>query len=255
MKRRSASAAAAILLVSLWVGCTAGNEEPSPGPVTNASGPSTAPGSGDYANAVTTSSTTPAPATPESTGPTDEVSPDEVSPEENRPLGPTRVYTDPDYGFSFAYPESWKVTVVARAEDGPGGSSAKDVGAFDPTGGSADGALLDGLAVSVFPLNVVVNADLLPAFEAEIEDLVAGLRGRLSAVEVVEPLRATTINNTAGFETTHTFSYRGRRMRSRVVFLAAGSFEYQLTTQAVESSWDVSGPALDLLVESFSPAR
>lgn len=248
MKRLTASAGAAILFVSLWSGCTAGNEEPSPGPDTSASGRSTAPGSGDNTNAGTTSSTTPGPAATETTGQTDEAVPGEdLSP------GPTRVYTDPDYGFSFAYPQSWKTTVVARAEDGPGGASVKDVGAFDPTGSSADGVLLDGLAVSVFPLNVVVNADLLPAFEAEIENLVAGLRGRLSAVEVVEPLRATTINNIAGFETTHTFSYKGRRMRSRVVFLAAGSFEYQLTTQAVEASWSVSGPALDLLVESFSP--
>jgi hypothetical protein len=165
------------------------------------------------------------------------------------------VYTDPDYGFSFAYPDSWKVTVVARAEGGPGGSSVKDVGAFDPTGSSVGGVLLDGLAVSVFPLNVVVNTDLLPAFEAELEDLVAGLRGRLSAVEVIEPLRPTTVNGTPGFETTHSFSYKGRRLRSRVVFLAAGSFEYQLTTQAVESSWDISGSALDLLVDSFSPGR
>ncbi|MHB0979507.1 MAG: hypothetical protein ACYC5Q_05410 [Thermoleophilia bacterium] len=250
MKRLTAFAVAAILFVSLLSGCTAGNKEPSPGPVTSASAPSTAPESDAAPNTVTTSSTTPGPAAPESTRPTDE-----ASSGEDRLPGPTRMYTDPDYGFSLAYPESWKVTVVARAEGGPGGSSVKDVGAFDPTGSSVDGVLLDGLAVSVFPLSVVVNADLLPAFEAEIEDLVAGLRGRLSAVEVVEPLRATTVNNVPGFETTHTFSYKGRRVRSRVVFLAAESIEYQLTAQAVESSWDVSGPALDLLVESFSPGR
>lgn len=250
MKRLTGSAVAAILFVSLWSGCTAGTKEPSPGPVTSASGPSTAPESDDARSTVTTSSTTPGPGAPESTEPTDE-----VSPGEDRLPGPTRVYTDPDYGFSFAYPESWKTTVVARAEGGPGGSSVKDVGAFDPTGSSVDGVLLDGLAVSVFPLNVLVNADLLPAFEAELEDLVAGLRGRLSAVEVVDPLRATTVNDAAGFETTHTFTYKGRRLRSRIVFLAAGSFEYQLTTQAVESSWDISGPALDLLVDSFSPGR
>lgn len=241
-----------LLLAPLWPGCSADPTDPTAGQVARTESPSTASGAEREPTAEATPSTSTL-----TTGPLEGDPPPEPSEPGDtngrQAPGPARVYTDPEYGFSFAYPEGWKLTVAAGAEGGLGGSSLRDVGAFDPTGSTVRGVLLDGVAVSVFRLNVVVNADLLPAFEAEVEDLVASLHGRLSMVEVVEPLRPTTVNGTPGFETTHTFSYEGRRLRSRVVFLVAGGFEYQLTTQAAESNWDVSGPRLDLLVDTFSP--
>lgn len=249
----------AVLAVTL-VGCAAGPQAPpdpsAPSP-TGGNTDSTTPSTSGDQTAVTAP-----PGTPEATmsGETGPTAPSVTEPTEDMDSGgagspgPTRVYTDSEYGFTFAYPEGWKLTVQAGAEAGPGGPSLRDVGAFDPTGSKAGGVLLDGVAVSVFPLNVVVNAELLPAFEKEIEDIVTDLRGRLSSVEVIDPLRPTTVNGRPGFETTHTFSYEGRRLRSRVVFLADGRLEYQLTAQAAESSWAVSGPGLNLLVDSFTPA-
>ncbi|MHB8868163.1 MAG: hypothetical protein ACYC6T_11555 [Thermoleophilia bacterium] len=250
-----ACAIAGAFLLVFVSGCTVGTTNTSGAPVVSGE---TAPTSSenDDSSGSTDVPTTAGAVTSDKTGSAQEPAggpTDEPPSDENPTPGPTRLYTDPDYGFSFAYPEGWKLTTTAGAETGPGGSSLKDVGAFDPTGSSAGGVLLDGAAVSVFRLDVVVNADLLPALQKELEDLLIGLRGRLSSVEVVEPLRSTSINGTQGFETTHTFSYKGRRLRSRVVFLTAGTFEYQLTTQATEPSWDVSAPTLDLLVDSFTP--
>lgn len=236
-------ATVAVLSLVLWAGCSPNGAGTSPGTAPDPTGPMAG------TSSSVTATDPPVPTTPPTT-----VTPDSgATPEEGRPLGPARVYTDPDYGFTFAYPEAWKLTVVAGAEPGPGGSSLKDVGAFDPTGSGAGGVLLDGVAVSVFRLSVVVTDDLMPAFEAEVEDVLTGLRGRLSGVEVEEPLRPTTVNGIPGFETEHTFTYERRRMRARIVFLAAGGFEYQLTAQAAESSWQVLEPSLDLMVESFSP--
>lgn len=247
----------AVVLLAPWSGCAAGKEGPSPGSTTAASTTSTALTPGGDPAAETTPPTSSGATDPGETGVTaPPVSGPRADTDAGGPgsLGPTRVYTDPEYGFTFAYPEGWKLTAQAGAEEGPGGVSLRDVGAFDPTGSKAGGVLLDGVAVSVFRLNVVVNTELLPAFEKEVEDVVTALRGRLSSVEVVEELKPTTVNGLPGFETTHTFSYKGRRLRSRVVFLVGGAFEYQLTTQAAESSWAVSGPGLDLLVGSFTPA-
>jgi hypothetical protein len=67
----------------------------------------------------------------------------------------------------------------------------------------------------------------------------------------MEALRDTKVGRAPAFETTFRFTANGRRMRTRLVFVASGDLEYQLTAQASDASYDVSRPRLDQVVSSF----
>jgi hypothetical protein len=167
------------------------------------------------------------------------------------PAAPLVQYEEPTFGFSIAYPKGWKPTETAQIEHGVGGDPIKSVGFFDPTGNRDGDVLLEGVAVSVFKLAVVVNAELLQTFRERVEEQVSLLQASLSRVERMEDLRDTKVGGAPAFETTFRFTANGRRMRTRLVFVASGDLEYQLTAQASDASYDVSRPRLDQVVSSF----
>jgi hypothetical protein len=103
----------------------------------------------------------------------------------------------------------------------------------------------------VFKLGVVVNAELLPTFREKVEERVSLLQAGLSRVETIEELHDTRIDGAPAFETTFRFTTKGRRMRTRLVFVVSGDLEYQLTAQASDASYDVSQPRLGQVIASF----
>jgi len=167
------------------------------------------------------------------------------------PLIPLIRYEEPTLGFSIAYPKGWRLTETAGVGHAVGGDPIKSVGLCDPTGNRDGDVLLEGVAVSVFKLGVVVNAELVPTFREKVEDRVSLLRAGLSRVETIEGLRDTSIDGAPAFETTFRFTADGRRMRTRLVFVVSGDLEYQLTAQASDASYEVSRPRLDQVIASF----
>ncbi|MHB9150587.1 MAG: PsbP-related protein [Thermoleophilia bacterium] len=167
------------------------------------------------------------------------------------PSGPLVTYEEPDLGFSIAYPKGWRLTEAAGVAHVVGGDPIKNVGLFDPTGNHDGVVLLEGVTVSVFKLRVVVNAELLTAFRQVVENQVSLLQAGLSQVEIIEGLHDSEIGGTQAVETTFRFTAKGRRMRTRLVFLVSGGFEYQLTAQASDASYGVARPRLDQVIGSF----
>lgn len=173
------------------------------------------------------------------------------SPVSTVPVGPLVTYEEPDFGFSIAYPKGWRLTEAAGVEHVVGGDPLKNVGLFDPTGNHDGVVLLEGVTVSVFKLRVVVNAELRAAFRQAVENQVSLLQAGLSQVETIEGLHESEIGGAQVLETTFRFTAKGRRLRTRLVFLVSGGFEYQLTAQASDASYGVSRPRLDQVIGSF----
>lgn len=167
------------------------------------------------------------------------------------PAGPLVTYEEPDLGFSIDYPKGWRLTETAGVAHVVGGEPIKTVGLFDPTGNHDGVVLLEGVTVSVFKLRVVVNAELRAAFRQAVETQVSLLQAGLSQVETIEGLHDSEIGGAQALETTFRFIAKGRRMRTRLVFIVSGSFEYQLTAQASDASYGVSRPRLDQVIGSF----
>lgn len=167
------------------------------------------------------------------------------------PGGPLVTFEEPDFGFSIAYPKDWRLTEAAGVAHAVGGDPLKNVGLFDPTGNRDGVVLLEGVTVSVFKLRVVVNSELRAAFRQAVEKQVSLLQAGMSQVETIEGLHESAIGGAQALETTFRFTADGRRMRTRLVFLVSGGFEYQLTAQASDASYGVSRPRLDQVIGSF----
>lgn len=245
--------AAALLLVVSTSGCS--DDPPSatsaPASPTATSAPTPTSGSATEAGAgsnTLSASTTTAFVSPVQT--TTE-NPERTVPAGTVPAGPLLTYEEPTLGFSITYPKGWKLTEAAGVAHTVGGDPIKNVGLFDPTGNHDGVVLLEGVAVSVFKLRVAVNPDLLTAFRDVVESQVSLLQAGLSQVEIIEGLRDSKIGETPALETTFRFTADGRRMRTRLVFVASGSLEYQLTAQASDASYAVSRPRLDQVIGGF----
>ncbi len=166
--------------------------------------------------------------------------------------GSTKPYEDKQYKYGFSYPKNWRLTEDVSVEGSAGGKAAKTVGVFDPKGDRKGDTLQNGVALSVYKLNTVVDGSLMPAFKEELAGVLPELESQLTDVVVVEPLRETSINGIPGFETTYTFADGDKTLRSRMLFLISGDLEYQITAQTVDTSWDETQPQLNIILGSFS---
>ena len=163
----------------------------------------------------------------------------------------TKTYEDATYKYAFEYPKDWQFTEDVSVEGSAGGSSAKTVGVFDPQGDRKGDTLQNGVAISIYQLTTTVDESLMPAFKDELTSALPGLEAQLADLVTVEPLRDTSINGVPGFETTYTFTSGDKSLRSRMLFLVNGDFEYQITVQSVDGSWQKELPKLNVVLNSF----
>ncbi len=164
-----------------------------------------------------------------------------------------KVYTDPDYGFSFEYPANWQIQEGDSSDVTAGGSATTSVGVFDPEGAVADDTYVDLVQVSVYELNVAVDESMMPDIQAEVEQVLASLESQAANIETVEALSETTVGDVPGFKVTYSFSKGDRPVTSTLYFLFDGGLEYQLTMQAATENWEKNTPIFDALVSSFQP--
>lgn len=166
----------------------------------------------------------------------------------------TKTYTDSDYGYSFDYPETWKVEDSATSDVTAGGSATGNVGVYDPQGTVVDKTYLDLMMVSVYKLNGVVDDSVIPQLKGEIESVLASLESQDSSMKVEQALAETTAAGMKGYKVTYTFTTKDTPTTSTLYFLFKGDTEYQLTTQASTANWAADQPIFDAMIASFMPA-
>lgn len=165
----------------------------------------------------------------------------------------TKTYTDPDYGYSFEYPESWKIEDSATSDVTAGGAATGTVGVYDPDGTVVDKTYLDLMMVSVYKLNGVVDDSVIPQLKGEIESVLASLESQDSTMKVEEALTETTAAGMKGYKVTYSFTKADTPTTSTLYFLFKGDLEYQLTTQASAANWEADQPIFDAMIASFRP--
>jgi len=166
----------------------------------------------------------------------------------------TKTYTDSDYGYSFDYPETWKVEDSATSDVTAGGTATGNVGVYNPEGTVVDKTYLDLMMVTVYKLNGVVDDSVIPQLKGEIESVLASLESQDSSMKVEEALAETTVAGMKGYKVTYSFTKKDTPTTSTLYFLFNGDTEYQLTTQASTANWEADQPIFDAMIASFRPA-
>lgn len=174
--------------------------------------------------------------------------------ESGKTSGKLSTYTDPDFGFSFQYPEEWKIEEGNSGEITAGANAVKQVVAYDPAGASVDGHGVNLAQVSVYKLKVVVDESMMDAVRQEMESLLVNLESQDSSWHRTEELTQTKVGNLPGFRVSYDFSLDGKPAKTTFYFLFTGDMQYQLTLQTVAEDWENYEDEFKGFVDSFSVA-
>jgi len=164
-----------------------------------------------------------------------------------------KVYTDPDYGFSFEYPADWQIQEGDSSDVTAGGSATSSVGVYDPKGAVADDTFIDLVQISVYELNVTVEKSMMADIQTEVEQVLASLESQAEDIQTVDALSETEVADLPGFEVTYNFSKGTAPVTSTLYFLFDDNLEYQFTLQSTTENWNKNAPIFDALVSSFQP--
>jgi PsbP-like protein len=167
--------------------------------------------------------------------------------------GEDKIYTDPDFGFSFEYPADWQLQEGDSSDVTAGGSASTSVGVFDPEGAVADDTFIDLVQISVYELNVTVDESVMPEIQGEVEQVIASLESQAADIQTLDPLSETKVGDMRGFEVTYSFSKGSAPVTSTLYFLFDGNLEYQFTAQSSTENWEENVPVFDALISSFQP--
>lgn len=167
--------------------------------------------------------------------------------------GGTATYTDSTYGYSFEYPETWKLQEGSEADVSAGGAATASVGVFDPDGAKVEQTYIDMMQVSVYELSVTVDESIMPEIKSEVENVLASLQSQAGDIETIAPLAETKVAGMDGYSVTYSFAKNEAPVTSTLYFLFSGNLEYQLTVQAADENWDANQPVFDAMLGSFQP--
>lgn len=163
----------------------------------------------------------------------------------------TKTYTDATYGYSFAYPSSWKLKAGATPDVTAGAASVGGMGVFNPKGAVAGNKAVDLMMVSVYKLNAVVDDSIMPQAKSEVESIIASMQSQDSSLKVVKALAETTAAGMKGYVVTLSTIQDGAAVMSTLYFLFSGDMEYQLGSQASTETWTADQPIFDAMIASF----
>lgn len=160
-------------------------------------------------------------------------------------------YTDPDYGFSFQYPGSWKIDESAPSELPMGVS--KSVGAFNPDGTGVDDVGFDFVSADLYDIDKngtgITPATLKTDFEGWLEDM----KTSDSTMQIVEAPTPATIGGMTGYKATYTFTQQDKKLRSTEYVLLGNAIMYDLYLEAGEDNWAGDQEIFAAFLASFKP--
>ncbi len=162
-------------------------------------------------------------------------------------------YTDKTYGFSFAYPEDWKLQEGTAFDISAGSNAKAGVGVFDTEGTKVGDRYIDMMLVAVYELRVTIDESMMPDVKTELEGLLGQLQSQDASIKMQGDLTQTTVSGLPGFMATYTFNQDGEPATTTLYFLFDGAIEYQLSVQAATKVWPDYKPLFDSMVASFKP--
>jgi hypothetical protein len=166
----------------------------------------------------------------------------------------TKMYTDTAYGYSFAYPDDWKVK-AGTTDVTAGGAVSGNVGVYNPAGTEVDQSFVDLALIMVYNLQDAVPEPWVPSVQTELQKVLSSLEKQTAGVNVEQPLKQAEAGGLKGYSVTYTFTKSGTPMRSTLYFLFDGTREYELNEQAAVAAWDRTKPDLDEIIASFKPGK
>ena len=161
-------------------------------------------------------------------------------------------YTDATYGFSFKYPKDWELSVEPVGGTKAGEEASNSMGVYDPEGTQAGDVFIDGVIISVYKLNIVVDEATVGELRPEVEQSLISLEEQRGDMQVVEDLQQITLNGMPGFQITYSLTNEGVPSMSQLVFLFREDTEYLLTVQAAEATWESNQENFELILSTFT---
>lgn len=162
----------------------------------------------------------------------------------------TKTYVDPECGYSFDYPASWRLDPQTGAlREGV----LSTVMVFDPQG-TGDGEMsYTVLLVQVEDSGPAFTESMLPGIQTDISASVAGLT-QSGDVQVVVPVAATEVGGMKGFSVTLRDSRMDPSTTSSMYYLYRGTLVYTLGVQAAGTDWEKNQAVFDDFIGTFEPA-
>ena len=164
------------------------------------------------------------------------------------------LYADPNYGFSFDYPNTWLEVPLSTAVGNAVQPNAQ-ITFGDPSGTLYSGLSHNYVMVSAVKLPGEVSQALLGSIVPLLQRYVEGLRTQVPDLEVVEPASESTIGGISGAKIAYTATLQGHPVKTETYILDSGHMEYQITVQADEEDWQNDKPLFDATISSFQITR
>jgi hypothetical protein len=163
-------------------------------------------------------------------------------------------YLDPDYGYSFDYPSTWKLVDSGAPDVTSGAGAVSIITVGDPNGAKVDGTGLDLMMVQIYKLSVTFDETMMPDALAALEPLMADLQSQDPTWKVEQDLTETTLSGAPGYVAKSSFEWEdGTPVKTTSYFIFSGNIEYQLVLQAASESWQNDQAVFDAFLASFKP--
>ncbi len=162
-----------------------------------------------------------------------------------------QTFTSSANGFTFQYPDGWKIDESATTDATAGSSATSSAAAFDPKGAEADGTFIDLMQVAVYSLDLTITDDILPELETEIQNLLSSIEAQSADAQVASPLATIEAAGLKGYKVTYTFTKGGVPTTSSLYFLFKDNMEYLVTLQAANEHWAGLQDTFGAMLESF----
>lgn len=163
-----------------------------------------------------------------------------------------KLYSDSTYGYTFSYPNTWKVQ-AGTSDVTAGGKAEGNTAVYDPTGTKVGTTYVDLAMIMIYDLDFTVDDPWSNDMTSRISGMLTSLENQTTGIKVEKPLEHATKAELKGYSVTFTFTKDAVPMRSTLYFLFDHTREYQVTEQAAVDTWDRAKPMLDEIVASFKP--
>ena len=166
--------------------------------------------------------------------------------------GDIKIYTDPDYGFSFEYPADWVLQQTLASEQG-NYTAPGTVVVYGNYGSADTGVGLDSLGVLVLDEGLTYDDSKLPGIKGDLEALLADLVASTPGAAILEPLAEATVGGLPGFTATMSDSYAGQPLTVTIYWLFDHTLGYYLMAQTKTVNLWALEDEIAAFVASFKP--